>query len=279
MQVLELIRTAGVNIFMESGAAPADGEWVSTSGAGYWFGTLLHGHVEVEQDLFGSSIWRSGDSVAFATAQALNTSHRAMDCNALSAVFMQVETDAAEEILGPETLQALPIGTAQNGRLFADIGRTITSQMMNCHLQGTARRLYITGKALEFIAHVVDMAERGKTESKPRPCWTSREIAQFRNAREILLARLHNPPTVAELARTVGTNSRKLGAGFNDLFGMPVYAFVKGQRLETARVMLESGETSVAIVAHQLGYQPQHFATEFKRRFGMSPSQFAGKRN
>lgn len=261
---------------MENGASPVDSEWVSTSGAGYWFGTLLHGHVAVEQDFFGPSIWRSGDSVAFATGQALNTSHKAMDCHSLSAVFMQIEPDAAEEILGVETLETLPIGEAQNGRLFADIGRTITSQMMNCHLKGSARRLYITGKAMEFIAHVVDMAERGKTASEPRPCWTSREIAQFRDAREILLARLQNPPTVTELARMVGTNGRKLGAGFNDLFGMPVYAFVKGQRLETAKVMLESGETSVAIVARTLGYQPQHFSTEFKRRFGMSPSQFAG---
>ena len=264
---------------METGAAPADGEWVSTSDAGYWFGTLLNGHVAVEQDLFGPSVWRSGDSVAFATGRSLNTSHRVMDRNALSAVFMQIEPDAAEEILGRETLDTLPIGEAQNGRLFADIGRTITGQMMNCHLQGSARRLYITGKAMEFIAHVVDVAERSKTEGKPRPSWTSREIAQFRHAREILLARLHNPPTVAEIARTVGTNSRKLGEGFNDLFGMPVYAFVKRQRLQAARVMLESGETSVAVVAHRLGYQPQHFATEFKRRFGMSPSQFAGKRN
>jgi AraC family transcriptional regulator, transcriptional activator of the genes for pyochelin and ferripyochelin receptors len=264
---------------MENGAAPSDGEWVSTSNAGYWFGTLLRGHVAVEQDLFGPSVWRSGDSVAFAAGHALNTSHRAMDRSTLSAVFMQIEPDAAEEILGHDTLETLPLGKAQNGSLFADIGRTITSQMMHCHLQGSARRLYITGKAMEFIAHVVDVAERNRSNRKASQCWTLREIEQFRHAREILLKRLQNPPTVAELARTVGTNSRKLGAGFNDLFGMPVYTFIKGQRLEAARVMLESGETSVAIVAHRLGYQPQHFATEFKRRFGMSPSQFAGRRS
>jgi AraC family transcriptional regulator, transcriptional activator of the genes for pyochelin and ferripyochelin receptors len=276
---LEFIRTAGLSIFMEAGAAPSDGEWVSKSGAGYWFGTLLEGHVAVEQDHFGPSIWRSGDSVAFATERALNTSHRAMDRNTLSAVFMQIEPDAAEGILGLDTLDNLPMGEAQNGKLFAGIGRTITSQMMNCHLQGSARRLYITGKAMEFIAHVVDVAERRRAEGVRKHGWTSREIAQFQQAREILLARLDNPPTVAELARAVGTNSRKLGAGFNDLFGMPVYAFVKAQRLDAARVMLESGETSVAVVAHRLGYQPQHFATEFKRRFGMPPSRFAGKRN
>jgi len=276
---VELIRTAGLNIFMETGTSPTDTEWISTSNAGYWFGTLLHGHVAVEQDHFGPSIWRSGDSVAFATARALNTSHRAMDDNAMAAVFMQIEPDAAEQMLGLDALENLPLGEAQDGRLFSDIGRTITGQMMNCHLQGGARRLYIAGKAMEFIAHFVDMAERRKTGAKVRQNWTSREISQFRHAREILLARLHNPPTVAELARAVGTNTRKLGAGFNDLFGMPVYAFVKGQRLDAARGMLESGETSVAIVAHRLGYQPQHFATEFKRRFGVSPSQFAGKRN
>ena len=197
MQTLEQIRTAGLNVFMETGSAPADGEWVSTSGAGYWFGTLLHGHVAVEQDHFGPSIWRAGDSVAFATGHALNTSHRAIDGHSLSAVFMQVEPEAAEGILGHETMQTLPIGEAQNGLLFAEVGRTITSQIMSCHLQGSARRLYITGKAMEFIAHVVDVAERSKNEGKARQSWTSREIAQFRHAREILLARLQNPPTVS----------------------------------------------------------------------------------
>lgn len=276
---MEHIRTAGLNIFMEAGAVAKDSEWVSTSGAGYWFGTLLQGHIEVEQDVFGASVWHSGDAVAFAAGRDLSTRHRAMQSDTLSAVFMQIEPTAAAEILGPDALNILHLNEAHNGKLFGDVGKMIAGQMMNCNLQGSARRLYVTGKALEFVAHVVDAAERHQYKTKARQRWSSRELSQFREAQEILIARLQDPPTVSELARLVGTNARKLGAGFNDLVGMPVYAFVKARRLETARVLLESGETSVAVVAHRFGYQPQHFATEFRRRFGMSPSQLVGKRN
>lgn len=264
---------------METGAIGKDSEWVSTSGAGYWFGTLLQGHIAVEQDVFGPSMWQSGDAVAFAAGNALSTSHRALADDNLSAVFMQIEHDAAQEILGPEVLRTWRLDESQNGKLFSGIGNTIAGQIINCHLQGSARRLYITGKAMEFVAHVIDAAERQQQGETARQHWTTRDLAQFRQAQEILLDRLQDPPTVSELARLVGTNARKLGAGFNDLFGMPVYAFVKTRRLDAARVLLESGGTSVAAVAHRFGYQPQHFATEFRRRFGMPPSQLAGKQN
>lgn len=276
---MEHIRTAGLNVFMETGAISKGNEWVSTSGSGYWFGTLLQGHVAVEQDVFGSSMWQSGDAVAFAAGNSLSTSHRALSDDRLSAVFMQIEHDAAEEILGPDVLAMWRLNEAQNGKLFSGIGRTIARQIINCHLQGSARRLYITGKAMEFVAHVIDSAERQKQGEAARHRWTTRDVEQFRQAQEILLDQLQDPPTVSELARLVGTNARKLGAGFNDLFGMPVYAFVKTKRLDAARVLLESGGTSVAVVARRFGYQPQHFATEFRRRFGMSPSRMAGKEN
>lgn len=276
---MEHIKTAGLNVFMETGAISKGNEWVSTSGAGYWFGTLLQGHVAVEQDVFGPSVWRSGDAVAFAAGNSLSTNHRALADDRLSAVFMQIEEDAALEILGADVLRIWRQNEAQNGKLFSGIGRTIAGQIINCHLQGSARRLYITGKAMEFVAHVIDAAERQQQGETARQRWTTRDLAQFRQAQEILLDRLQDPPTVNELARLVGTNARKLGAGFNDLFGMPVYAFIKTKRLDAARVLLESGGTSVAVVAQRFGYQPQHFATEFRRRFGMSPSQLAGKQN
>jgi AraC family transcriptional activator of pyochelin receptor len=60
---------------------------------------------------------------------------------------------------------------------------------------------------------------------------------------------------------------------------MPVYAFVKSRRLDEARYLLEAGETSISGVAQGMGYHPAHFATEFRKRFGVSPTEVIGKRH
>jgi AraC family transcriptional activator of pyochelin receptor len=42
--------------------------------------------------------------------------------------------------------------------------------------------------------------------------------------------------------------------------------------------MLEAGETGIAQVAYALGYQPAHFTTEFRKRYGVTPSALIGRR-
>ncbi|HEY0292882.1 MAG TPA: helix-turn-helix transcriptional regulator, partial [Hansschlegelia sp.] len=58
---------------------------------------------------------------------------------------------------------------------------------------------------------------------------------------------------------------------FKTHFGATVYAYLKAARLDHARLMLESGGATVSQVAYRYGYQPAHFSTEFRRRFGTSP--------
>nr|WP_280519129.1 AraC family transcriptional regulator [Shinella curvata] len=127
-----------------------------------------------------------------------------------------------------------------------------------------------------MVAHILDNATAPDHDETPAG-WSARDVARLHEARSILLAELVHPPSVPELARRVGTNAKKLGAGFQSLFGATVYGFVKTSRLDTARLLLEGGETSIAHVARQVGYQPQHFATEFRRRFGVAPTMIAGK--
>ncbi|MFE3835943.1 helix-turn-helix transcriptional regulator [Pseudogemmobacter sonorensis] len=91
-------------------------------------------------------------------------------------------------------------------------------------------------------------------------------------ARAILTVELRQPPTLPELARRLGLNVTRLGQGFRMLSGVPPCAWLKAQRLDRAKAMIECGDQSVSGVARQVGYQPQHFATEFRNRFGVAPS-------
>ncbi len=276
---MEIIRSFGLNIFLETSPVRKDVIWDSVTAPGYWFGTLLEGNIAVDQNQLGKRTWTSGGTAVFSADEEIHTRHTSLHEGSISAVFMQVETPLAEPILGAEATSLLARNRLHRDGLFPDLARTIAWQMLGCRLTGPARQLFITGKAMEIVAHVINSTiEERIVGAEKHGSWSPRDIECFHEARSILLAELADPPSVTELARRVGTNAKKLGAGFNALFGMPVYGFVKASRLDTARQMLEAGETSITHVARNVGYQPQHFATEFRRRFGVAPTQVTGKR-
>ncbi|RZT39412.1 helix-turn-helix transcriptional regulator [Cupriavidus agavae] len=142
-------------------------------------------------------------------------------------------------------------------------------QMLLCPMQGSARRLFLAGKALELTATVIANleAEHRRTPAAPGV----RELRQLQAARDELLASLENPPTLPALARSSGLNVAKLTEGFRQLYGGSVYEFVRAQRLERAYRLLAAGDTSVAAAAQACGYTDSHFTKVFRRQFGVNP--------
>ncbi|WP_407977545.1 helix-turn-helix domain-containing protein [Brucella pseudogrignonensis] len=277
MLVLEIIETAGIKVLIDSMAVRRGDIWRSVMQPGIWLGTVIEGHVEVDQQQFGNNVWRKGQAAVFSSEKPMETVHRSLTDGSLSAVFIQIDSDGAESQFGTETVAAIAAAADKAQSSATAVVTAISWQMLGCPLRGQARNLYMTGKALELIAHLLPAEDAPAGKARAR--WTARDIECFHAARSILLADIANPPPVGDLARMVGTNARKLGAGFVDLFGTPVYAFVKSRRLDEARHLLEAGETSISGVAQGMGYHPAHFATEFRKRFGVSPTEVIGKRH
>ncbi len=62
---------------------------------------------------------------------------------------------------------------------------------------------------------------------------------------------------------------------FTARYGMTPQKFKTQQRFERAKKLLIEGNHSVTEIAFELGYEsPTTFTTLFKKRFGMSPSEF-----
>jgi AraC-like DNA-binding protein len=83
-----------------------------------------------------------------------------------------------------------------------------------------------------------------------------------------------------ELSQQVELSYRTLQRGFQALFRTAIMRYLKQQRLQLAEQLLRQGNRSVVEVALLFGYgHLGHFATAFKRQFGIAPSQcLAGKR-
>ena len=96
---------------------------------------------------------------------------------------------------------------------------------------------------------------------------------QERIAKEILFARMRNPPTVDELGQACGVSARHFIRAFRRSTGRTPHQWLMQQRALEAKNLLERSDRTLAEIAALSGYANQsHFCRAFQRCFGHSPS-------
>jgi DNA-binding response OmpR family regulator len=94
-------------------------------------------------------------------------------------------------------------------------------------------------------------------------------------ATTLLLEQMSDPPSMEVLVRQLGTNENRLNEAFHEAFQLPVFGWLREQRLKLARQLLAETDTPIADIAAHCGYaSPANFATAFKDRFECSPRDF-----
>jgi AraC-like DNA-binding protein len=89
-----------------------------------------------------------------------------------------------------------------------------------------------------------------------------------------------HPWTVANLAAAVGSSRAAFARRFTELVGEPPIAFLTGWRLALAADLLQTRDTTIASVAHQVGYStPFALSSAFKRAYGVSPNTHRARAN
>jgi len=162
----------------------------------------------------------------------------------------------------------------------ADRSMIITPAMLNVihsiensTYVGACQKLYLESKVLELFSLQLEQLEQVSNKD-PRRRYTQREIDQLREARQMLLADLGNPPTIAGLSQLTGINDFKLKQGFREVFGNTVFGTLTDARMEAAYKKLEKGVMNVNEVAAYVGYSnSSHFAVAFKRKYGFLPGR------
>jgi AraC family transcriptional regulator len=109
--------------------------------------------------------------------------------------------------------------------------------------------------------------------------------AAKRSTREELFRRLHvardyieasflESVDLTSIANVVNLSPHHFLRLFKETFNITPYQMVIGKRLEKAKAMLLSGGSSVTDVCFDMGFESLgSFSRDFKRRFGVSPSQ------
>lgn len=157
------------------------------------------------------------------------------------------------------------------GRIDQRFGMLLQELVHNPYTNG-ASRIYQEAKGLELIAMLAHAMDQRKTSSRTQ--WKRRDVELLEEARRRLVSVLDEPPSLMELARTLGISTTRLKRGFREVFGTTVTATLSEARLNLARQLLEQGELPLKAIAPQCGFSDAaSLSHAFIRRFGIPPGR------
>src|SRR5690554_1027687 len=150
----------------------------------------------------------------------------------------------------------------------------VLSQMMNYNLHPSIKELYIKGKVYELISLYFNRTEDADMEQCPFLV-DEDNIKRIRKAKEIVIARMAEPPTLVELSEEIGLSLKRLKEGFKQIYGDTVFGFLFDYKMEYARKMLESGKYNVNEVGLKVGYSTgSHFISAFKKKYATTHKKY-----
>jgi len=149
-------------------------------------------------------------------------------------------------------------------------------QMMQFNLGHHFRNMYFNGKVLEIFSIYFSNAATDDDAELECPFLDNPEdIKCIRKAKQILLNKMTDPPTISQLAKQSGINEFKLKNGFKDIYGNTIYGYLNEHRMQQAILLLEQRSHTINEVAYAIGYnKPSNFIAAFKKKYGVTPKKY-----
>ncbi|PIE73824.1 MAG: hypothetical protein CSA20_01305 [Deltaproteobacteria bacterium] len=151
---------------------------------------------------------------------------------------------------------------------------TLLDQLHQCPFAGSTRKRFFEGCALHLI-----MLQLNSLDSSCKAAVAPVRIdpvvqKRLLRVKKLLENRLNDPPCLSELAREAAMSPPTLNKCFRHLYGATVFEYLRQQRFDQAKVMLEQG-LSVTEASLAVGYESiASFSIAFKKRFGYAPSRY-----
>ncbi len=150
----------------------------------------------------------------------------------------------------------------------------VLNQIINFNLNQSVKNLYFKAKAYELLSLYFNKSEGANIEQCPFLV-DETNVIKIRKAKDIIISRMAEPPSLQQLADEIGLNIKKLKEGFKQIYGDSVFSFLFDYKMEVARKLLESGNDNVNEVGLKVGYSTSsHFIAAFKKKYGTTPKKY-----
>ena len=150
----------------------------------------------------------------------------------------------------------------------------VLNQLMNYNLHPSIKSLYFKGKAYELLSLYFNRPAEADIEQCPFLV-DEENVSKIKKAKQIIISRMAEPPTLQELSDEVKLPINRLKEGFKQIYGDSVFSFLFDYKMEVARQLLATGSHNVNEVGLKIGYSTSsHFIAAFKKKFGTTPKKF-----
>jgi transcriptional regulator GlxA family with amidase domain len=162
------------------------------------------------------------------------------------------------------------------GVLYVDEGQVITSAGTAAGIDAclhVLRTEHGAAVANEVARRMVVAPHRdgGQAQFVPVPVNEGADLALLH---DWVLTRLHEPVTVADMARQVHMAPRTFARWFGTHAGATPHQWLSGQRLIRAQELLERTDHGIEQIAAECGLTPLMLRRHFTRRLGISPQSY-----
>jgi AraC-like DNA-binding protein len=136
----------------------------------------------------------------------------------------------------------------------------------------TLKESYIRLKLIELLLFL-GIAE--PVEEGGRRYFYKTRVNTVKAMRDYMTAHLERQCTLGELSERFNIPLTAMKSCFKSVFGMPIGAYMREYRLQTASLLLRKTDEPVARIAAKVGYDSHaQFSSSFKAATGMSPSEY-----
>ena len=157
-----------------------------------------------------------------------------------------------------------------------DISNTMLfalNQMLLYRTSSITKDLYLKSKIYEIFSLIFD--NKNIDIDQCPFIMNDDQLKKIRLAKEIIINRYMDPPTLIDLSKEINLSLRKLKQGFKETYGTTVFKYLFEHKMELALKLLKDGENNVNEVSFKLGYSnASHFIYAFKNRFGITPRAY-----
>ena len=150
----------------------------------------------------------------------------------------------------------------------------VLTQLLNFSLNKSVKPLYFKAKTFGILSLYFNTSDEANLEQCPFLV-SETNVNKIKLAKDIIINRLAEPPSLIDLANEIGLSLKKLKEGFKQIYGDSVYSFLIDYKMELARTLLESGDYNVNEVGLKIGYSTSsHFIAAFKKKYGVTPKKY-----
>jgi AraC-like DNA-binding protein len=151
--------------------------------------------------------------------------------------------------------------------IMRQLGCALLPALENAQRPG---KLFFDHLALAMFSHLA--TAYGEMGAATKRAGRGLSPSQERLAKELLAAKLTDEPSIAEIARECGLPVGRFVRAFRQTTGAPPYRWLRGIRVERAKLLLFNSSLSLSQIAYECGFADQsHLTRVFAESIGLTP--------